>query len=179
MKKFSWPLLVLTIALTACAGDGDKDANVPPPPPRKCPQVAILRELETIRDYGAEAPDPSALVATGHMGHVEGQCEYGDDGLEISYDLALQAQKGPRLGGDSVSFPFFVSVIRPDNSILSKELMTASFTFKEGLPLAEQVQPLRVFLPLEEDEDASDFRILMGFQLTEAQIKAERAGAEP
>lgn len=153
--------------LSACASD-DKT------PPRRCPQVAILRSVEKFEDYGYDSIDPANLVAVGTMQKVEGQCEYEDNGVHVTFDLVMNAQKGPRLGGDKVSFPYFVSVVKPDETVSGKELMTASFNFDEGTKRAVVSQSLHIFLPLAKNEDASNFRVLTGFQLTEGQMNALR-----
>ncbi|MDD3181444.1 MAG: hypothetical protein PHD48_01355 [Alphaproteobacteria bacterium] len=170
MRKLVYCVCCAIPFLSACASDGQDKT-----PPRHCPQVAILRSVEKMEDYGSDAIDPSNLVAIGYMNKIEGGCDYNDKGVDVTFNLKMTANKGLRLGGDKVSFPFFVSVLKPDESVLGKELMTASFSFAEGTKVTELVQPLHVFLPLTEEEDAANFRVLVGYQLTEDQIKAKRS----
>ena len=90
-----------------------------------------------------------------------------------AYDLIERlAEKGPRLGGEKISFPYFISALDPANKILNKEMMTANFTFGDEAKTAKNEEPLRVLIPLAKDEDAANHRVLVGFQLTEEQIKA-------
>lgn len=167
MKTRLFLTVCLLPFLAACASDEKKET------PRGCPQVAILRALDTIEDYGSDTVDPSNLVATGKMNKVEGRCAYEEKGVDVAFGLEMSAEKGPRLGGNKISFPFFVSVLKPDDSVVGKELMTVEFTFADGAKTATYDQPLHVFLPLAEDEDASSFRVLLGYQLTQAQVKAK------
>ncbi len=161
----------LASALVGCAGTGE-DVK-PEAPPRRCPQVAILRALDTIEDHGSDSVDPANLVAVGKMNKVDGRCSYEDNGVDINFDLHLSAEKGPGLGGNKVSFPFFVSVLKPDDTVLGKEMMSVDFTFADKAKITIRDQSLHVFLPLKENEDASGFRVLIGYQLTEAQMKAK------
>lgn len=159
---FSFMLLLLS----ACSGDKG--------PERLCPQVAILRALEAVEDHGRDSMDRSTLVASAKMESVKGSCSYEDKGVDITFDLEMAATKGPRLGSGRISFPFFVSIVEPMGEILSKEIMTADFVFPDKEETVKKKEPLHVFLPLEEGQDAFNYRVLLGFQLTEAQLKFAR-----
>ncbi|MFA6280322.1 MAG: hypothetical protein WC612_05980 [Bdellovibrionales bacterium] len=168
MKRTLPTLMMACLTLAACATD--KDAPVKPKP--LCPQVAIVRALEKVEDYGQEAIDPTTLVAVAVMQKVDGSCAYGEKGVDVTFDLSMAAQKGPRLGGNKVSFPFFVSVVSAEDKVLAKDMMTAEFSFEGDGKAVTLDQPLHIFLPLAKGEDAANIRVLTGFQLTEAQAKA-------
>lgn len=170
MKNRYLLLALLPLVLTSCATTEDEK----PKPKRLCPQVAILRPLERMEDYGSDWPDPSTLVSIATMQKIEGQCRYEDTGVEVGFELSMMAERGPRLGGEKVSFPYAISLIDTDDNVRAKEIMTAEFTFADGAKQALLSQPLRVFVPLNKDEDASGFRVLTGFQLTEEQLKQMR-----
>ncbi|MCL2469720.1 MAG: hypothetical protein FWF24_05775 [Alphaproteobacteria bacterium] len=170
MKKLC--LVVMLLSLGGCASDGESQTA------RRCPQVAILRALEALEDFGDATPSPETLVAAALMEGVEGTCLYSKKGLEIVFDLSMRAYRGPALQGGSVTMPFFVAVVDSEDQTRSKQLMTASFSFKKGENEAQQAESLRVFLPLLKGEDASSIRILMGFQLTQAQLEACQARLE-
>lgn len=156
---------VACLLLTACASK-----EVLPP----CPQVAIVRALETFNDYGSDVADPSNLVAVAKMDDVIGACEYTDDNVEINFTLSMRALKGKRLGGNQVSMPYFISVVGDDNKVISKEIMTANFVFGDT-PVAKFQEPLHVKLPYMNKEKLTGTRVLMGFQLTQEQrMKAMR-----
>jgi len=153
------------LLLSACASDNGSE--------RLCPQTAIVRELERINDYGADAPGEETLVAVAVMRGVKGRCEYRDDGVAVEFSVDMIAGKKERLGGERVSFPFFVAVLDPEKNILSKELMTTEFDFS-GKKLMEQTESFRVFIPAEKDTDVSYYQLLIGFQLSEEQLAATR-----
>ena len=165
MKRAVWTMLLASFFLTACATGEVK-------PKRICPQVAIVRALEKAADHGQEAMEPANLVSVAAMQKIEGACDYSDKGVAVDFTLTMFAQKGPRLGGDRASFPFFASIVDAAGKVKAKELMTAEFTFSSDKNVAEYKQPLHIFIPLAVDEDASTIRVLTGFQLTEAQLKA-------
>lgn len=169
MKK-SAALLFLPFLLAGCASSDEG-----PKIPRSCPQVAIVRDLERVLDHGQDKPVPETFVAGALMRGLDGSCSYKKDGVDISFDLDLAAEKGPRLGGSQIGFPYFVSLVDPDDKIVSKEIMTANFEFPKGGSFVKKAEPIHVFVPLAKDENAAGYRVLIGFQLTESQFDAVRA----
>jgi len=161
MRTSSYFTVFALIALTtACASK-----NIKPP----CPQVAIVRALETFNDYGNNAIDPSNLVAVAKMDDVVGTCEYNDDGVDIGFTVSMRALKGKRLGGTQVSMPYFVSVVSDNDDVYSKELMTAKFVF-DKTPIANFEEQLHIKLPYMNNKKLTGMRVLLGFQLTKEQL---------
>ncbi len=139
-----------------------------------CPQVAIVRTLEGVKDFGGESStEPDQLVAAALMRSVVGTCEFKKNGIDIVFDLNFSAQRGPRLGGLHASFPFFVAVVNPNGTVLNKELMTFESKFSSDSRFTENNESLHVFLPLPKAErkTAPDYQVLMGFQLTKEQLE--------
>ena len=138
-----------------------------------CPQVAIVRALADIYDYGVEKPSPSELVAGSHMETVSGDCSYIDGGVDVTFNLSIVTARGPRLGGEYVSFPYFVAIVDPNENIIDKQRLTAEITLNSKTPTTTQDENLHVFIPLPKDNKrlGSSYRVLMGFQLTAEQRK--------
>ena len=120
-----------------------------------CPQVAILEQAQEVVDYGGEKPEPQQLVAKASMKKIEGDCAYRKDdkdlsktGIDIAFTLHLVAARGPRLGGAQTSFPYFVAIIDPADKIVSRQSLTASFTFSGSDKVAESEEDMHVFIPV-------------------------------
>lgn len=185
MKKFG--ALVLLLVLAACAGgdktgDAGKDTDDAKPVAQKmktdnliCPQVAILQEAEEVFDYGGEDPDPSELVSKSRMKNIDGTCAYRKNGIDILFTVRMVAARGPRLGGSHAEFPYFIAVADPADHVLSREVMTAAFTFSGADKVAGDDEALHVFIPLSKTALLSgpDYRVLVGFQMRKEQRKAE------
>lgn len=175
-------MLALIMVLSACASDKDSEdkaskENLGKPkeiaPEVKfntdnliCPQVAILTKAQQHLDYGGENPDPSQLVATAHMDRVDGDCAYRPDGVDIDFTLHMSAKRGPRLGGDQTSIPFFIASIDPAENILSREIITATFIFKGQDKVTQDDEALHVFIPIKKEDIQAGpaYRVLMGFK---------------
>ncbi len=190
MKLSSYTLgLAMLVALSACSTskadkiDADKkEAETKKDQPLPiCPQVAIIRDLDDMKDFGTEKPDPAELVSQARMLNVTGECEYKDNGIDVRFDLNFAAAKGPRLGGLRVSFPYFIAVVAPDKTILNKDKMTVEFSFSSDKKTIEHAESLHVFIPLPKAQRSfgPDYQVLSGFQLDEDQVKMIRGGAKP
>jgi hypothetical protein len=176
--KTQTAILCFLLALTSCADGEDKPVAPHEEPAAKvaapkvktadliCPQTAILRQAEKVSDYGGEAPDPSQVVAEARMTHIEGDCAYRKDGIDIAFALHMQAARGKRLGGSQTSFPIFVAVVDPADTVLNQQVITAQFEFSGAKRVAELDQNLHVFIPLAESalQAGPDYRVLVGFQ---------------
>jgi len=181
MKK-KLGLLCILLALTACGSDntsGDKSVDkdktdkstsskdkIDPTKNLICPQVAILQAGEEIYDYGGEKPDPSQLVAKARMRSIEGDCGYVKDGIDIAFTLHMRAQRGSRLGAGHVSFPYFIAIVDPAENVVSRQTVTAQFDFSGMDKVAEDNEPLHVFIPISEQAIPAGpaYRVLVGFQ---------------
>jgi len=143
-----------------------------------CPQVAILRDLGTLRDFGKEKPAATQLVAAARMHDIGGDCGYQDKGIDIAFRVSFTAVKGPHLSGDRAQFPFFIAVVNPNGEILNKDQMTEEFYFKtDDTKTVTREEPLHVFIPMpkEKHADGPNYRVLIGFQLTEEQLNDIRS----
>jgi hypothetical protein len=176
MKKFLG--LCLLLAFAACASDDkaepSKDATPPAPEVKTenliCPQVAILKEADEAFDFGRENHDDANLVAKARLKGISGDCAYRKDekkptGIDISFTLNAVAARGPRLGGNQTSFPYFIAVVDPSDAVLSRQIVTAEFKFSGERVFAEMYDPLHVFIPIPTKDltFGPDYRVLIGF----------------
>lgn len=193
-----WSFLALLAALPLLAACGSDDETKPdttkaeePKPAIKtatikaptpiCPQVGVVRGLDVVRDYAGENPDPSQLVAAAKLLGTDGDCEYTDEGVDITFNANMAARRGQRLGGRHASFPMFVAVLDPTDTILNKNQMTADIDFSSDDAEVNHVETMHVFIPLARDRQplGPQYRVLAGFQLTLAQAEEAKAALKP
>ena len=163
-------IVLIPLLVTACSSEREVV--------RLCPQTAIIRELARVSDYGSEPASDENLVALAEMKGVEGECSYKSDGVDLSFEVSLLAGKGPRLGGNQFGFPYFISIVNPEQKIVAKEMLTVNFNFREDKKPTETIEPLHVFIPMSENSDGTNYQVLVGFQFTEKQLAAVRRAEE-
>ena len=167
--KNKW-LIALPLMLAACGGD--KSARI-------CPQVAAVRDLAQVVDFGRDdTPGFSRLVAAGKIGSIEGDCAFRRTSIDVDAELHLTARRGPGLGGDRVEFPYFVAVVGPGDTPVSKQSLTAVFRFGAQDVEAESVEKIHIVIPTSGQSDA-DWRVLAGFQLSPEQLAYNRNETAP
>lgn len=196
-------VLVSSFALTACGSDDDakpdsdkqetskaerdeqklaemKQPKIKAPEPI-CPQVAIVRGLDLVKDYGNEPPAPDQLVSAGKMVKIEGDCAYTDEGVDVKFSVNMAMKRGPRLGGSHVGFPIFVAVLDPAGDVLNKDQMTVEINFSSDEAVAFHAEPLHVFIPLAKDQQnlGPSYKVLTGFQLSPAQADHAKTSLKP
>jgi hypothetical protein len=103
------------------------------------------------------------------MKSITGDCSYHKDGIDIAFTLHMASRKGPRLGGDQVSFPYFIVIVDPAENILSRQVMTAHFKFSGLDKVSVDEEPLHVFIPLSQTAMLAgpDYRVFVGFKKTQ------------
>ena len=201
MKLGKFILLVSLLgAMVACADspdspdskpDADKKdelANTPPDrggkkkaePTLFCPQVAIVRELETYRDYGNEDPHQDHVLSEGRMLSIDGGCTYDLNGVDIKFSLDFAATRGRELKNETVKYPYFIALVDPQDHVIEKKAMTLAVKLSGAEPEQTSVS-LHVYLPLTKETrlQGALYRVLTGFQLDEAQLKAIRGTQKP
>jgi hypothetical protein len=188
-------VVTMSLMLSACGSNDEKktdlkraeekSAEAKPrtsqAPTPICPQVAVVRGLDIVRDYGAETPDPSQLIAAAKLLGTDGECEYVDQGIDVTFHANMAAKRGPRLGGSHISFPIFVAVLDPDDNVLNKSLMTAEVNFNSDGGTVNHAEALHVFIPLPKDKQSQGphYKVLTGFQLTQAQAEEAKSALKP
>lgn len=156
--------------------EGEAKVEVKPDPAKEplpiCPQVAIVRELDTLlrtKDgvaYDEREAKPEALVNGAKMTRVKGDCTYRKDGVDAKFKLSLVAAKGALQEGLEASFPYFVAVVDPSGHVIDKVNYSAEIGFSSEKQTMDHDESLRAHIPLELKDRASGaaYQVLMGFQ---------------
>ena len=175
-------LAAALLTLAACGGDDE----VEPPPTASeieiirpdlvfaCPDVSVVADVAEIRRYDGAVADPSRLVAQLTVGDFRGGCEYDDDGVTVALDLDFDAQRGPRYGGAPVPFDYFVAVVDGTDRILAKEVFATEVMVEPGSTRGQVTEQLAQRIPLDRRALGPTYQILLGFQVSEAELQALR-----
>lgn len=141
-----------------------------------CPKVSIVRDLQEVthlRDGAGR--DATAVTSRAALADFTGNCEYGSDGVTVNLKLAFVAERGPSLQGDGARYTYFVAVFRP-----GEQAPAAKAQFETGTRFTAE-EPRRLWLeevapriPLPKDQNAKDWQVMVGFQLTEQELAYNR-----
>lgn len=98
-----------------------------------CPAVGIPHYTGDITLFGPggqKTADNIDVVAV--MTNVRTQCTEGTGEIVATATFDILAKRADTRGGRQVSVPYFVSVIRAGNTVVSKRLNVATITFADG-----------------------------------------------
>ena len=154
-----------------------------------CPTVQVVEELGTAHKFfDISDPKDYNLIAQTRIAKVESNCNYSGKSTEANIRLSFEGQRGPQAQDNQFTYPFFVAVTAPNGKILAKEVFDTQLQFN-GVNSATAYEDVRQIIPIANQNDGPDYKILIGFQLTQdqlqynreliaARIAAEKAAAE-
>ncbi len=146
-----------------------------------CPKIEVVDELSMLAEYATpNSPSPSQKISSVEINNAESTCTYGERSVTVDLKLDFAGNLGP-MGKASptdrpfFSYPYFVAVTSSSGKILAKEIFAASVTYESGQNAKNYHETLRQIIPAENRTQGSRYKIMVGFQLTKAQLAENRA----
>ncbi len=142
-----------------------------------CPQSAVLSETSkmiVMRGTGTAAGD---IMLTAEISPPKLECDYDPstrvDNIDLNFPIILT--KGPAFAGDKTQITYFIALVNNAGEVIAKKQYQRSVDFegKQSFIATEAVDNL--VLTLGPGTVPVDHRILIGFQLTPAQLAYNRA----
>jgi hypothetical protein len=139
----------------------------------KCPSVSTLVDTATLPVF---QPGGSAIAYWVQITHTKRDCDVHkfDKQVESSVDIAFRAVRAQAGSAATYTIPYYVAV-STEGRVLTKRVYSIQFTFEAGQAIAEFSQSLdSITLTVGQDKKATEYGILIGFQLTKAQLEYNR-----
>jgi hypothetical protein len=140
-----------------------------------CPQIAIIRDLSVYQH--PVVADESNLVISARMGNLQPNCKTDEQGNAVSDPLGqtafdVVAIRGTNTAGHRAAMPFSVSVVDSNDTVIKKEIYEIPVVFRDNSREVRLTVPVNPNVGLPSDQDASKYSVLIGFQLSAEQLKA-------
>lgn len=145
-----------------------------------CPQVKGLADLATITQFSNTGEmTPDKMVSDTKLEKITSKCTVAGNSVSVELELNFAGILGPigvkDLDGQAnYTYPYFLSVISPDGKILSKDVFALSMVYENGQITYHKQDKLRQVIPLMTGQDARQFQIMIGFQLSEDELAYNR-----
>lgn len=144
-----------------------------------CPQVEIVDELSSFSEFSGSSTSEKSLVSRVNLNQVESSCDIRGNQVVLDLKLAFAGSLGPKAKRTSndkpfFSYPFFVAVTNPSNVILAKEVFAASMTYERNENTHNYFENMRQIIPITKNSQASKYKVMIGFQLSDDQLKYNR-----
>lgn len=164
--RFVAVLLTVGMGLSACS-----ESRL-----EKCPSVSVLLDTATLPVLAANGSD---LQYTAFMTKATRDCDIHrfEKELDASVDIEFRAVRPSGNGAATYTVPYFVAIAN-EGRVLAKRQFAVQFTFEQGQTAAafsDSVSSLT--LTAGRDKQPFEYGIVVGFQLTKAQLDyVRRAG---
>jgi hypothetical protein len=165
------PVLLLLV-LAACGGGLGDNA------PIACPTPGLLGEGANLTRYRpGPVRDLTSLDFDARLTGLSGDCRPGrrNEFVAMRLQVGFAIDRGAAAAGRSADLPWFVAVIGPDGDVLSRQAFVERVAFNRNeTRLAGTSESITLNLPVDDRRRAQDYRILVSFQLTEAELDLNR-----
>lgn len=175
-------MLSALLALTGCGLFGGRKEKPPEPlvaqrskEELRCPDFTMIGDTQDFVAFDGRGVSIDNLRYHISLKSIDGKCDYThrNAGLTLSVKTASTVLIGPAMPKDeTVTAPFFIVVARPDGSIITKSVQTVTF---DHATKADRRRLEDVSLKLPDDVEGPELDILVGFQLTPAQLERNRS----
>ena len=137
-----------------------------------CPSAAVLSDTANLIVFRAGAPhDPSGEAYNATIVGVKSSCTYtkGAAASTSALSFTLRGTRAPSPDGADYALPYYLAVSQGDR-ILSKTPLTVHLIFAPGSAVASQDVVLDpTVVTLEPGHPPTDYQLLVGFQLSDAE----------
>jgi hypothetical protein len=164
------PVMVLCVSvlLSAC------NAGKPLPP---CPQVRVdstTAQLTKFREGSGR--DLNDVEYQARMLGFKRQCEFKDNGVDVTMDLVIEVASGPAAKAGHTPLYYFVALPQFFPDPTGKRVIATSFDLEPGVGRRQRINEngVHVFIPLAKDEPAAAYDVYVGLQLDQDQLEYNR-----
>lgn len=166
-------LLAPALMLGGCETINSIVAKPGPPPP--CPPVAKVDDAATLTRFAGTGRDLTDIQFEAEIGRVATGCDYDSDKVDMVVQVEFIASRGPADQERKAPFTYFVAVARTDHTILGRESFQSVIEFPGNQTRAVTREPdVELEIPLREGEAGRNYRVYIGFVLTEEELAFNR-----
>ena len=143
-----------------------------------CPTPGILGDgADLTRHRPGPVQDLTSLEFDARLVGLNGSCRpgRGDRSIEMSLAPSFTVERGPAAEGRVVDLPWFVAVLGPGDEVLSRQGFVDRIAFGRNETRGTgSGEPVSLSLPVGEGRRATEYRILVSFQLTPEDLALNR-----
>ena len=153
------------LALSGCTTDMDKGL---------CPSAFILAPVSTLTVFRVGAPeDPSGELYTVSMTNAKTSCDFDKKKIQTESEVRIMfhAKRAPSAEAAAYNVPYFLSVTRHGENIMTKKMFFAHVEFAPGAVTADFQEKIdSTTIKIARGAKIGEYEILAGLQLTRAQL---------
>ncbi len=150
---------------------------------KDCPPVTIVEDLAALHQFtNPDRPTPTSRISSVVLKDLRTNCARNENNVAVELNLTFEGKLGPHgrvkhTDEPSFAYPYFVAITTKDGNIVAKEVFATTITYRPEDETTLDYENMRQIIPLTGDY-ATDYEILVGFQLTEGELAYNRALSE-
>ena len=168
-------LALMTVLLAGCGWwSGETREAVKK---RGCPSAGVLTDAGQFTEYAGPGRDITDIAYRWELIDAAARCTYDGNTVDVDYGFSLDASLGPAATEAVRSVPVFIAVTTAEEEIVEKRVIEVSAEFRDG---ERRITLTRIFEDISIDigeRDGGFYSIIVGFQLTPAQLEENRRRA--
>jgi hypothetical protein len=139
-----------------------------------CPSANILANTATVSVFRDKMDgDPAGVLYTVQVTGVKTDCSFDKDEGTADSNLivSFRASRTPTGESGAYAVPFYVATIRDSSAIISKQVLSAPFSFQAGESSTTFTADVPSYIVrYDNGKKPYDYGLLTGIQLTQAQL---------
>jgi hypothetical protein len=162
--------LAAGLVLSGCGMFGGKETKL------VCPATFIAPDADKMAVFKPGGSTLSDVSYGVRITNLQSKCDRADKGIRVDTQISFRLvsnDKSLRAG----AFEYFVSVVDGYHNILTKQTYGMPFEFDARMHDMDKKDELYENLPLRDVGSGSNYAIVIGLQLTEAQLQFNRAAS--
>lgn len=145
-----------------------------------CPSFDILPDMRAISFF--KGGNTSKLVADATIQEIRGSCSMGNNTLEVSLKMLLDARIGDYgryqtnpTDEELQSYPYFVALInKATGDVEYKKIFAAIVRFPSNTAHQNEYEDITAYIPVPTGQDINNYALNIGFQLNSEQLNYNR-----
>lgn len=140
-----------------------------------CPRFGGLETaIQQVKFRPGDGKDLTDVMYMVRLDSVQRKCQYDKNGVAIEMSVGFALELGPANPHRNAAFQYFVAIADADSKVLAKEVFPVTLTFPANVGYVEKKDVLDQRIPLPVNRSASAYQILVGLQLSEAELEYNR-----
>ncbi len=171
-------IAIAALALSSC----EALKSTPPPP---CPEVSVLGDAASLTKFiEGRGRDLTDVLYEAKLVDAVGACDYdvkketGEGTLAIEMMVSMEMARGPANRDGKAPVNYCVAVVGKDRAVLNKQDFTGTVEFTGNrTQLRWMDEPVYLTIPLKKGQAGRDFRIYVGYDLSQEELEFNRKQA--
>jgi hypothetical protein len=142
----------------------------------RCPAVFILDDAKDLTRFKAgPGRDITDILFEAEIVNFTGECDYGDGEVEIELLVQIRVERGPANKNREIKFDYFAAIPKFKGQAEGKRVLPVIGEFEGTRTRLVYQDELKMVIPVAKPTDGGAIEIVLGFQLTPAELKFNRS----